>query len=95
MEPIWSPSPERIADANVTRFISCVNARRSLHLQGYDELYQWSIDHPADFWFELARFADMRANWGDGQVIANADRMPGARFFPTALSRPASRDRLS
>jgi acetoacetyl-CoA synthetase len=84
MEPIWSPSPERIADANVTRFISCVNARRSLHLQGYDELYQWSIDHPADFWFELARFADMRANWGDGQVIANADRMPGARFFPTA-----------
>ena len=84
MEPIWSPSPERIADANVTRFISCVNARRSLQLAGYDDLYRWSVEHPADFWFELARFADVRASWGDGQVIANAERMPGARFFPTA-----------
>jgi acetoacetyl-CoA synthetase len=84
MQPIWSPSPERIADANVTRFIGCVNARRSLRLSGYDELYAWSIANPGEFWFELARFADVRASWGDGPAIENPQRMPGARFFPTA-----------
>jgi acetoacetyl-CoA synthetase len=84
MQPIWTPSAERIANANITRFISCVNARRSLKLANSEDLYAWSIERPGDFWSELARFADVRANWGDGPAIENPDRMPGARFFPTA-----------
>jgi acetoacetyl-CoA synthetase len=84
MQPIWSPSAERVAGANLTRFIGCVNARLSLQLTGYDELHAWSIERPGEFWFELARFADIRASWGDGPNIENAGRMPGARFFPGA-----------
>src|SRR5690349_11380759 len=84
MQPIWSPSPDRVAAANITRFISCVNARKSLKLAGYDDLYNWSIQQPGDFWSELARFADVRADWGNGPAIENATQMPGARFFPTA-----------
>ncbi len=64
--------------------MACVNARRNLALREYAALYAWSIEEPALFWSELARFADVRANWGDGPVIEHPERMPGARFFPTA-----------
>jgi acetoacetyl-CoA synthetase len=84
MTILWSPSPERVASSNITRFIRCVNARRSLSLASYDDLYAWSVEKPADFWAELAHFADVRADWGTGPVIENEERMPGARFFPAA-----------
>jgi acetoacetyl-CoA synthetase len=83
-EPLWRPSPARIAAANVTRFIDCVNARRDADIGDYDDLHQWSIDHPADFWTELAHFADVRAHWGEGLALLDANRMPGAQWFPTA-----------
>src|SRR6266702_3519202 len=84
MSEIWRPSPARVADANLTRFIESVSARKGLTLRNYDDLYAWSISRPADFWEELAHFADVRADWGTGPVLDQPDRMPGARFFPNA-----------
>jgi acetoacetyl-CoA synthetase len=84
MSEIWRPSPARVADANLTRFIESVNARKGLKLHDYDDLYAWSTSRPTDFWEELARFADLRANWGTGPALEQPDRMPGARFFPNA-----------
>jgi acetoacetyl-CoA synthetase len=84
MSELWRPSPERIEAANLTRFIACVNARRGTQLRDYDDLYAWSVSAPEAFWSELARFADVRAEWGSGPVIEQPGRMPGARFFPAA-----------
>jgi acetoacetyl-CoA synthetase len=84
MSELWRPSPARIADANLTRFIKCLNARRGLQLRDYTQLYAWSVAQPADFWSELAHFADVRADWGAGPVLENPQAMPGARFFPNA-----------
>ena len=84
MSVIWSPSAERVANANMTRFMERVNASRGLGLRDYAGLYQWSIEHPADFWTDMAQFAGVIANWGEGPVIENPGRMPGARFFPSA-----------
>ncbi|MGB8327633.1 MAG: acetoacetate--CoA ligase [Steroidobacteraceae bacterium] len=80
-ELVWQPSSERIAAANVTRFIQCVNARLGRRLAGQAQLYDWSVAHPAEFWSELARFADVRARWGSAPVLQDAERMPGARWF--------------
>src|SRR5882762_8350200 len=84
MSELWRPSPTRIADANLTRFMGCVNARRGTQLREFGELYAWSLAEPGHFWSELARFADVRAEWGTGAVIEHPGRMPGARFFPGA-----------
>jgi len=84
MQPIWTPSPDRIADANLTRFIACLNARKGLNLSSYADLYAWSLAEPGEFWFEVAHFADVRADWGEGPWLVDGDRMPGARFFPNA-----------
>ncbi len=81
MAELWRPSPERVADANLTRFIRCLNARRGLQLRDYAQLHAWSVDSMDLFWTELARFADVRATWGSGPVVENQRHMPGARFF--------------
>ncbi len=64
--------------------MQCVRARTGTPLEDYAELYAWSLEQPQAFWTELARFADVRAEWGAGPVIENPERMPGARFFPAA-----------
>jgi acetoacetyl-CoA synthetase len=84
MSELWRPSAARIADANLTRFMRCVNARRGTALGEYQELHEWSVTQPEAFWSELARFADVRAEWGTGAVLEQPRRMPGARFFPGA-----------
>jgi acetoacetyl-CoA synthetase len=84
MSELWRPSDARVADANLARFMRCVNARRGMRLGEYAEVYAWSLSSPQEFWTELARFADVRAEWGSGAVIENPQRMPGARFFPGA-----------
>jgi acetoacetyl-CoA synthetase len=84
MTELWRPSPARIADANLTRFMRCVNARRGTRLAAYADVYAWSLAAPEQFWSELARFADVRADWGGGAALENPHAMPGARFFPQA-----------
>ncbi|HEX4676724.1 MAG TPA: hypothetical protein VH209_15420, partial [Steroidobacteraceae bacterium] len=77
MSEIWRPSAARVADANLTRFIDGLNARMGLRLSDFSDLYAWSVAQPAEFWRELARFAEVRADWGTGPVIANETGMPG------------------
>ena len=84
MSEVWRPSPARVAAANLTRFVDCINSRRGTKLDGYADLYRWSLEHPVDFWKELARFADVRIDWCSGPDLENAGQMPGARFFPNA-----------
>jgi acetoacetyl-CoA synthetase len=84
MTELWRPSAARIADANLTRFTRCVNARRGLKLGDYTDLYAWSLAASAEFWSELAHFAGVRADWGTGPALEAPQRMPGARFFPGA-----------
>jgi len=89
MSEIWRPSAARVADTNLTRFMNRLNTRKGLRLRDYGDLYTWSIEQPAEFWRELAGFADVRVDWGTGPAIANdsgepSTQMPGARFFRDA-----------
>ncbi|HEY6484677.1 MAG TPA: acetoacetate--CoA ligase [Steroidobacteraceae bacterium] len=84
MSEIWKPSASRIADANLTRFMRCVGARKGLSLHCYADLYAWSVARPGEFWEELARFTGVQADWGTGPALVDPQRMPGAQFFPHA-----------
>jgi acetoacetyl-CoA synthetase len=81
-DPLWSPSTERIAKANVTRFLEFIRAHEGVRCADWQQLYDWSIANPERFWSALLAFADVRAQRGTGPVLGNADRMPGAAWFP-------------
>jgi acetoacetyl-CoA synthetase len=82
-DPLWSPSPRRVAESNLVRFMQGLSGRLGRVPTRYEELHAWSIEQPEAFWTELARFAGIRAEWS-GPALVDADRMPGARFFPEA-----------
>jgi len=82
--PLWSPSPERIANANVTRFIARVNANHNQQLASFASLYDWSINNRELFWSELWRFCGVRASREWTRVLENGGAMPGAKWFTGA-----------
>jgi acetoacetyl-CoA synthetase len=82
-EPIWTPSLFRIADANLMRFMTFA-AARGASTDDYAALYDWSVAEPAAFWDALFDFAGVIGDRGDGPVLVDGERMPGARWFPSA-----------
>ena len=92
MEPIWTPSPERIARANLTRFIAQVRSLgedgRAESVHDFESLYEWSIRNVELFWLEVRRFGGIVAGPPDPdiaceRVLVGRDRDgaagPGAR----------------
>jgi acetoacetyl-CoA synthetase len=82
-EPLWRPSSERIAQANLTRFMQVAGRRAGRVFTDYDDLWHWSIDDRAAFWDTLWDFCGVVGDKGEG-VLADGERMPGASWFPEA-----------
>ena len=61
--PLWTPSPERVERANLTRFMQHVRARGSTAVD-YSGLYAWSIADPAAFWLSVWEFCEVVAEAG-------------------------------
>ena len=80
--PIWKPSPRRIAESNMQRFLRAQAHR--LEKPEYDALYRWSLDHNAQFWAAFWEFSGIRAVTPYRSVLTAEDRMPGARWFEGA-----------
>ncbi|MCB5360761.1 acetoacetate--CoA ligase [Vibrio lentus] len=60
-KPVWQPSEQRIADANLIQFIDSLDQQGVLgrELQNYADLHQWSVEHPESFWQNVWQFCEM------------------------------------
>ena len=83
-EPLWRPSEERIALADVTRFAQDVARRHRAPAGDYRALHRWSVEHPAEFWDAVWDFGEVVAARKGDRVLVGGERMPGARWFPEA-----------
>ena len=92
--PIWAPTPERIAAANVTRFVERM-AQRGAPVSDWESLYAWSIGSPAEFWPAVWEFTGVVADDRPGgtpwdEVVRGLGRMAppdpelGPRWFTGA-----------
>jgi acetoacetyl-CoA synthetase len=85
VEPMWTPSPERVERANVTRYLRWLRDRRGLRFASYDELWRWSVEDLDGFWTSLWEFFEVGGPEATTPAPALAERrMPGARWFPGA-----------
>ena len=82
-EPLWQPTPARVAETNLTRFIKQLEADLGLSFADYEALYDWSIANIEGFWKALWKFSAVVAE-NDGPILVEGDRMPGAAFYPEA-----------
>ncbi len=77
-EPIWTPSPERVARANLTRFLREHGPAGA----DYPALYRWSVEHPEEFWPAVWRFAGVVAEERPGRPPWDAVLEGGERMAP-------------
>ncbi len=82
-QPLWTPSPDRVTAANMTRFIEHVNSRHHLKISDYDTLYRWSIEHKEDFWCAVWDFCGIVGERGE-RVLVDGDDIEKAKWFPDA-----------
>ncbi|MFF5790703.1 acetoacetate--CoA ligase [Paeniglutamicibacter sp. NPDC012692] len=80
-EVIWEPDLALGAETGVGRFASFLEGQGIEVGQGYDELWQWSVDEPERFWAQFARFAGVEFGGTVGPVCTG-DAMPHTRWFP-------------
>jgi acetoacetyl-CoA synthetase len=78
-KPLWQPSAERVAAANLTRFMEAVGKKGA----SYHELHRWSIEARDAFWNAVWDFSGVVGDKG-GSIVTDPERMPGAHFFPEA-----------
>jgi acetoacetyl-CoA synthetase len=83
-KPIWEPSPERIARANMTAFMDTVKQRWNVQVSDYPSLYRFSVERPHEFWSSVWDFCGISAETRGDETVRDFDRMPGATWFPTA-----------
>ena len=82
--PLWTPSPERVAAADVTAFRGWLAAERGVVLDDVAALWRWSVDDIEAFWAALWQYGGVIASRGWNEVLVDGDRMPGARWFTGA-----------
>ena len=83
-QPIWEPSPERIAGANLTAFRHHVRDSWNVTVRDYADLHRWSVTERAQFWQSVWSFCGVIGEERGGPALVDGDRMPGARWFPEA-----------
>ena len=82
--PLWQPSQERIAAANLTAFMRYVRGEYGVAAADYPQLYAWSIDDLERFWHAVWSFCGVIAATRGDVILTDRDKMPGARWFPDA-----------
>ncbi len=81
---LWRPSSERVAKSNITRFIHMVNQRWNAGVRDSQQLYDWSVHEPEQFWTAVWDFCGVVAETRGERVLVDGDKMPGAKWFPDA-----------
>lgn len=83
MNPLWTPSPERIQQAELTRFRRAAEAHTGRDLPDYRALHAWSAHDPAAFWAFYAAYTELPLTPPTGAVMS-PDPMPHTRWFEGA-----------
>ena len=83
-QPLWQPSPGRIANANLTAFMRHARERWGVAADDYGALHRWSHAEPEQFWHSVWSFCGVIGDASNGPVLVDAGRMPGAQWFPEA-----------
>jgi acetoacetyl-CoA synthetase len=77
---LWEPDDKTVRDARVTRFMNWLEARHTLSAGGYQDLWQWSVSQPGEFWSAVWDYFEVLGDRGDGPVLAG-EVMPDVRWF--------------
>lgn len=80
---LWRPDAALIQQSKLRRYQDWLELHYQLRLYDYDELWQWSVERPADFWESLCQYFEVVFHRPYSAAMS-ADPMPGTRWFEGA-----------
>ncbi len=80
MQPLWTPTPERIAHSQLVDLMATVNRETGRAIGDYPSLHRFSVHEPERFWPILWHHAGLQGEMGERVLSSRA--MPGSQFFP-------------
>ncbi|WP_394938008.1 acetoacetate--CoA ligase [uncultured Ilumatobacter sp.] len=86
----WVPADDAWDSSVMAEFAEHVEADDGLRLRSYDDVLDWSLRQPGEFWNELAQWQCI--NWIDKPTASlESASMPGATWFPGGTLNYAER----
>jgi acetoacetyl-CoA synthetase len=80
---LWTPSPERIERATLTRYRQWLEREHGLRFEDYAALWEWSTTELDGFWRSVVEFFGIDFSTEPEAVLGRRE-MPGAQWFPGA-----------
>ena len=83
---LWEPDDKTVRNARVTHFVRWLASHGTV-TDGYQDLWQWSVQYPGEFWDRLWTYFDVLGDRGDGPepkpLAAPCPRSAGSREPPS------------
>jgi acetoacetyl-CoA synthetase len=80
---LWTPRADALTTSQVGRFIRWLDGNRGVKVDGYPELWQWSVSELEAFWGAVWDFFEVRARAPYDHVLSGHE-LPGAKWFSGA-----------
>lgn len=84
MAPIWQPSKELLTNSNMSRFMEFVEQHFSMSLSNYQQLHEWSVTNPENFWSAVWDFCGVKAGKKADRVFVEGEKFEDAQWFAGA-----------
>ena len=82
--PLWQPDADDISASRLHEFQKLAESKAGRAFADYPDLHRWSWEHNEEFWPLFCDYADVKvSSWGE-RIVADPEKMPGARWFPDA-----------
>lgn len=82
-ELLWTPSEAEVTGSRMYDFARWVESRTGRTLDGYRDLWQWSVEELEEFWGAVADYFEVPFARPPERIL-DSRTMPGTRWFPGA-----------
>ncbi len=85
IEPLWSPTEAFKKGSRLWNYMQWLKTYNGCEFTVYESLWQWSVEHPADFWESLWIYADIKSHGTYSKVMQKPSTgMIGTQWFEGA-----------
>jgi len=77
---LWRPDTNFINQSRMADFLAWVQRKHDVRFESYQEAWEWSVEHVADFWEAIAKYFEVQFHTPYEQVVSD-DPMPDTKWF--------------
>tara|TARA_B100000315_G_scaffold260939_1_gene328087 strand:- start:20906 stop:22858 length:1953 start_codon:yes stop_codon:yes gene_type:complete len=80
-EILWTPDNATVQNSQMNKFRLFVNEKLKIHLDNYNDLYNWSVKEIPEFWASVWEYFEIIHSQPYAQIVDDSKKLPGAKWF--------------